>query len=203
MLAYSARNAVHFHISIEKAPVNPQGYDSGSPPLSTLRWSCFCSPVQPRYQSRAEERKKYTKYAQNVHPEVYKGPWWPAHRQRGAVPPLWSPRGTAEENTSCITDSSTNTYWWESGTVQLQHRLEDDVSTFSVVWLHLIRWVRKVVHVFVQVIAAWASDVFTICCLSRIRAGGWMQRTANTPSYATLLIGRYLLHSTKQHGKGY
>lgn len=57
MLIYSACNAVHFHISIEKAPVNPQGYDSESPSLSTLRWSCFCSPVQPRYQSRAEERK--------------------------------------------------------------------------------------------------------------------------------------------------
>ena len=61
MLVHSARNAVHFHISIEKAPVNPQGYDSGSPSLSTLRWSCFCSPVRPRYQSRAEEREKVHK----------------------------------------------------------------------------------------------------------------------------------------------
>lgn len=57
VLIYSACNAVHFHISIEKAPANPQGYDSESPSLSTLRWSCFCSPVQPRYQSRAKERK--------------------------------------------------------------------------------------------------------------------------------------------------
>ena len=57
VLIYCACTAVHFHISIEKAPANPQGYDSESPFLSTLRWSCFCSPVQPRYQSRAEERK--------------------------------------------------------------------------------------------------------------------------------------------------
>jgi len=57
LLIYSNCNAVHFHISIEKAPVNPQGYARESPSLSTLRWSCFCSPVQPRYQWRAGKRK--------------------------------------------------------------------------------------------------------------------------------------------------
>lgn len=36
-------SAVCFHISIKKAPVNPQGYESGRSSLSTLKRSCFCS----------------------------------------------------------------------------------------------------------------------------------------------------------------
>lgn len=82
--------------------------DGARSSLSTWRWSFFHSPVQPRYQQRAERRKKS---AQACAPRTSQGPL-------KAMMPLPQPSsgpfhlGEGMEKRCHTADSNRNTYRW-------------------------------------------------------------------------------------------